>query len=161
MDFFTILSTLFIGPLKLVFELIFQLANSFVDHPGISIIFLSLCMNILVLPLYRRADAMQEEARDVEMKLSRGVSHIKKTFSGDEKMMILQAYYRQNNYKPTDALKGSLSLLLEIPFFMAAYQFLSSLKILEGVSLGPIKDLAAPDGLWSSVGWQSTCYPSS
>lgn len=147
MSFFSILETLFLGPLKLVFELIFQLANSFVDHPGVSIIFLSLAMNILVLPLYRRADAMQEEARDIENKLRHGVSHIKKSFSGDERMMILQTYYRQNHYKPTDALKGSLSLLLEIPFFMAAYQFLSHLDILKGASLGPIKDLSQPDGL--------------
>ena len=147
MSFFNILSTLFIGPLKLLFELIFQLANEFVRHPGFAIIFLSLAMNILVLPLYRRADAMQEEARDIDLKLHRGVSHIKKTFSGDEKMMILQTYYRQNNYKPTDALNGSLSLLLEIPFFMAAYQFLSHLEILQGASFGPIKDLSLPDGL--------------
>ncbi len=159
MDFMTILGTLFIGPLKLVFELIFGLANSFVNHPGVSIIFLSLCMNILVLPLYRRADAMQEEARDVEMKLQKGVAHIKKTFSGDEKMMILQTYYRQNNYKPTHALRGSLSLLLEIPFFMAAYQFLSSLEILQGVSLGPIKDLAAPDGLLVIGGFAINVLP--
>ena len=73
--------------------------------------------------------------------------NIKKTFSGDERMMILQAYYRQNNYKPTDALKGSVSLLLQIPFFMAAYNFLSSLADLQGTPLGPIKDLGAPDGL--------------
>ena len=112
-----------------------------------AIIFLSLIMNILVLPLYRRADAMQEASRDIEAKLHDGVAHIKKTFSGDERMMILQTYYRQNNYKPTSALNGSVSLLLEIPFFMAAYQFLSHLEILNGVSLGPIKDLGAPDGL--------------
>lgn len=147
MTFFSILETLLIGPLKLVFEIIFGVANSFVGHPGLSIIFLSLVMNILVLPLYRRADAMQEAARDIDAKLHDGVAHIKKTFSGDERMMILQTYYRQNNYKPTDALRGSVSLLLEIPFFMAAYQFLSHLEILEGVSLGPIKDLSAPDGL--------------
>jgi len=147
MSFLTFLSTLFIGPLKLAFELIFGVALSFVNNPGLAIIFLSLAMNILVLPLYRRADAMQEEARDIENKLSRGVAHIKKTFSGDERMMILQTYYRQNNYKPTDALNGSVSLLLEIPFFMAAYQFLSHLDILSGVSFGPIKDLGAPDGL--------------
>lgn len=147
MTFFSILETLLIGPLKLVFEIIFGVANSFVGHPGLSIIFLSLVMNILVLPLYRRADAMQEAARDIDAKLHDGVAHIKKTFSGDERMMILQTYYRQNNYKPTDALRGSVSLLLEIPFFMAAYQFLSHLEILDGVSLGPIKDLSAPDGL--------------
>ncbi len=147
MSFFSILETIFIGPLKLLFEIIFEFANRFVDHPGLSIIVLSLLMNILVLPLYKRADAMQEEARDTEARLSRGVNHIKKVFSGDERMMILQTYYRQNNYKPTNALNGSVSLLLEIPFFMAAYQFLSHLDVLNGVSLGPINDLAAPDGL--------------
>lgn len=147
MTFFSIIESVFIGPLKLIFEIIFEFANRFVNHPGLSIIFLSLVMNILVLPLYKRADAMQEAARDIEMKLQKGVAHIKKTFSGDERMMILQTYYRQNNYKPTSALNGSVSLLLEIPFFMAAYQFLSHLEILKGVSLGPIKDLSAPDGL--------------
>ncbi len=147
MTFWSILSNIFIGPLKLIFEIIFEFANRLVGHPGLAIIFLSLMMNILVLPLYRRADAMQEESRDVEAKLSEGVAHIKKTFSGDERMMILQTYYRQNNYKPTNALNGSVSLLLEIPFFMAAYQFLSHLDILNGVSFGPIKDLGAPDGL--------------
>lgn len=147
MSFFTILETLLIGPLKLIFEIIYNFAYRFVGNPGLSIIFLSLVMNILVLPLYRQADAMQEASRDIENKLSRGVTHIKKTFSGDERMMILQAYYRQNHYKPTDALHGSVSLLLEIPFFMAAYQFLSHLDLLQGMSFGPIKDLSLPDGL--------------
>lgn len=147
MSFLSIIETLLLGPLKLVFEIIYMIANRFLNHPGLSIIVLSLIMNILVLPLYRRADAMQEQARDIDAKLRDGVAHIKKSFSGDERMMILQEYYRRNHYKPTDALNGSVSLLLEVPFFMAAYQFLSNLKLLEGVSLGPIADLAAPDAL--------------
>ncbi len=147
MSFLSVIDTLLLGPLKLVFEVIYMIANRFLDHPGLSIIVLSLIMNILVLPLYRRADAMQEQARDIDAKLNDGVTHIKKSFSGDERMMILQTYYRQNHYKPTDALNGSVSLLLEVPFFMAAYQFLSNLKMLEGVSLGPIADLSAPDAL--------------
>lgn len=147
MSFFSILESLLIGPIKLILEIIFETAYRIVDHSGIAIIFLSLAMNILVFPLYRRADTLQEEARDKEAKLHDGVTHIKKVFSGDERMMILRTYYRQNHYKPTDALNGSISLLLEIPFFMAAYQFLSQLDIFGGVSLGPITDLSAPDGL--------------
>lgn len=147
MSLFNILSTIFIGPLKLAFEIIYVVANKFINHPGLSIIVLSLIMNFLVLPLYKRADAMQEAARDIDAKLHKGVAHIKKTFSGDERMMILQAYYRENNYKPTDALNGSISLLLEVPFFMAAYQFLSHLDMIQGVSLGPIANLGAPDGM--------------
>ena len=147
MTFFSILETLLIGPLKLFFEIIFETSYKIVSHPGIAIIFLSLIINILVLPLYRRADAMQKEARDREAELRDGVAHIKKVFSGDERMMILRTYYRQNHYKSTDSLNGSVSLLLQIPFFLAAYQFLSHLEILKGVSLGPITDLGTPDGL--------------
>ena len=147
MSLLSILETLLLGPLKLIFEVVFSLSSQITGHAGLAIIGLSLVMNILVLPLYRRADAMQEAARDTEERLREGVTHIKKTFSGDERMMMLQTYYRQNRYKPTHALRGSVSLLLEVPFFMAAYRFLSELGALNGTSLGPISDLGAPDGM--------------
>ncbi|MCH3962012.1 MAG: YidC/Oxa1 family membrane protein insertase [Solobacterium sp.] len=147
MSFGTILYTILISPLQMFFEFIFGFAERFTGHPGLSIIVLSLVMNFLVLPLYKRADAMQAEERDTEAKLHDGLAHIKKSFSGDERMMIQQTYYRQNHYKPTDAFKGSVSLFLEIPFFIAAYQFLSNLQALQGVSFGPISDLGAADGL--------------
>jgi len=147
MTFFTILHTIIIAPLSLFFEVVYAIAYRVIHNPGASIIALSLAMNFLVLPLYKQADAMQEEQRDIEMKLQPWIRHIKKNFKGDERMMMLQTYYRQNNYKPTDALKGSVSLLLEVPFFIAAYQFLSGLQMLNGVSFGPIKDLGTPDGM--------------
>lgn len=152
MSFIDIIYSILIGPLQLMFEIIYSFGYRLLDHPGLAIIALSLVMNILILPLYKRADAMQEAARDIDAKLKAGVDHIKKTFSGDEQMMILQTYYRQNNYKPTDALNGSVSLLLEVPFFMAAYNFLSHLEILQGVTFGPIADLSAPDGLLTIAG---------
>ena len=73
MTFFDILEALTIGPLKLVFETIFSIANRVMGHPGLAIIALSLVMNILVLPLYRRADAMQEESRDTEARLHKAL----------------------------------------------------------------------------------------
>lgn len=147
MNILTILHSLIIGPLKLFFDVIFSVANRFLHHPGLSIIFLSLAMNFLVLPLYMRADALQEEEKEMEAKMKPRVNQIKAAFKGDERFMILQTYYRQVGYKQTDALKGSVSLLLEIPFFIAAYQFLSNLSILQGVSFGPILDLGQPDAL--------------
>ena len=152
MNFFDIIYTIIIGPLKLLFEVIYTLAYYMCSSPGLSIIALSLVMNFLVLPLYAKADKMQEEQNNIEKKLHRGVEHIKKTFKGDERYMMLQTYYRQNNYKPTDALKGSISLLLEIPFFMAAYAFLSNLNVLKGASFGPISNLGAPDQMLTLFG---------
>lgn len=147
MTIFGMIYKLLIGPLELLFEVIFVIANRKVSNPAYAIIALSLAMNFLVLPLYRRADAMQAEERDREERMRPWIDHIKKTFKGDERFMMLQTYYRQNNYKPTDVFKGSVSLFLEIPFFIAAYRFLSGLEILKGVSFGPITDLGAPDAL--------------
>lgn len=145
MTFFSMLRTLIIDPLKLVFVIIYRIAYDWIQHPGICIIFLSLAMNFLVLPLYKRADAVQDETRRTEARLAPGIAHIKKTFSGSERMMMLQTYYRQNHYSPLSVFSGSISLLLEIPFFIAAYQFLSNLSLLQGVPFGPIKDLGLPD----------------
>ena len=159
MSFFSLLGSIFIGPLKLIFEVIFQVSYELIWDPGFCIIVLSLCMNLLVLPLYKRADAMQEQARDKENALSKGIKHIKKTFSGNERMMMLQTYYRQNDYSPANALKGSVSLLLEIPFFMAAYQFLSNLDLLQGTAFGLISDLGSPDRLLTIGGLTINLLP--
>lgn len=155
----TIINTVFIGPLKFLFEILFSFAYQITSNVGVSIILLSLAMNFLVLPLYKCADAMQEKARDKEMELHDGIQHIKKTFKGDEKMMMLQTYYKQNNYSPLSALSGSVSLLLEIPFFIAAYQFLSNAAALSGATLGPIKDLADPDALITIAGLSINVLP--
>ena len=147
MSLWSILETILIGPLKLLLELIFRITYDLMGNAGISILFLSLTVNLLLLPLYRRADTMQLQARDKEAALREGVLHIKKTYTGAERMSMLQTYYRQNDYSPFHVFRGSVSLLLEIPVFMAAYQFLSRLELLNGVSFGPISDLGAPDAL--------------
>lgn len=134
-------------PIQILFEMIFSLAFKISMNAGMSIFALSLAMNFLVLPLYNYADAMQAKAMDLESKLSDGIKHIKKTFHGDEQLMMLQTYYRQNNYSPYNVVKCSLPVLLEIPFFIAAYDFLSQLDILQGMTLGPINDLGAADSL--------------
>lgn len=146
------LYSLFISPLELFFESLFSVSLRFLNHPGLSIIFISLAMNFLILPLYYRADKIQVEAAEKEKKMGFGASHIKKTFKGPERFMMLRTYYRQCNYKPFDALKSSVSLLLEIPFFIAAYHFLSHLDALKGVSFGPIADLGAADGMITLFG---------
>ena len=147
MSFFSYLFSFFIEPLKLLFEVVFFYAYKFTGNVGVSIVIISLVINILVLPLYKRADKLEKEQREKKKSLKPWVDKIKAAFKGDERVMMLQAYYRENDYKTTGVFKESVSLLLQIPFFMAAYSFLSELKLLQGVSLGPISDLSSPDAL--------------
>ena len=147
MNIMTALYTLIIYPIELLFEIVFSIIFNLSGNAILSIIILSLVFNIVVLPLYRRADRIQEEAREKEIKLAPVIKHIRESFKGDERFMILQTYYRQNDYSPMNVLKSSVSLLLQIPFFIAAYRMLSGCSILTGAAAGPLKDLSRPDGL--------------
>ena len=63
MGFFTALYDLIVEPLCLLFDVVYAYMLRFTTNEGVAIIALSLVINILILPLYRRADAMQEEER--------------------------------------------------------------------------------------------------
>jgi membrane protein insertase Oxa1/YidC/SpoIIIJ len=49
-------------------------------------------------------------------------------------------------------LRNTVSLLIQIPFFIAAYSYLSHLEILQGETFFFIRDLSAPDGLLPILG---------
>ena len=84
------LSKLILGPLELLFDVVYAVGYRITANPGLSIVLLSLVINFLVLPLYRRADAVQEEERLQAQRLKPGVDKIKRVFKGDERFMILQ-----------------------------------------------------------------------
>ena len=148
----TILYTIFISPLELVlevlFELIFRILKSQPRYVGFAIIGVSIAVSLLSLPLYRRAEILQRKAREKQKQMERWISHIKRTFKGNERFMMLQQYYKLNNYSPLCALECAIPLLLQIPFFTAAYHFLSHLEVLKGTSFWIFKDLGAPDSLF-------------
>ncbi len=148
MLFLSMLYTLIIAPLELLFEVIFEVANKIIGNAGLSIIFLSLAVNFLVLPLYKRADELQAEERGIQAKMAPRIKQIKSAFQGDERFMMLQEYYRINHYKPIYALKSSVSLLLQIPFFIAAYNLLSGMQSLQGMQFGILSDLGKEDALF-------------
>ena len=149
MTILSALYTLIISPLELLFEVIFMVANKIIGNEGFSIVFLSLAVNFLVLPLYKRADELQAEERDIQAKMAPRLKRIKSTFKGDERFFMIQEYYRINHYKPIYQLKSSVSLLLQIPFFIAAYRLLSRMQCLQGMSFGFIADLGKEDATFA------------
>ena len=155
----SLLYQMIIGPLELLFEVIFQISYKAIGNPGLAIIPVSLSINLLCLPLYLRADSIQKETREKEKSMAVCVNHIKTHFVGDEQYMMLQAYYRVKHYNPISTLRNSFSLLLQIPFFISAYHFLSHLETLQGVSFGLIADLGAPDALLSLGGVSINVLP--
>lgn len=140
------LYTIFIYPVYMFVEFILFIANNITqDHIGLSIIILSLGINLITLPIYNVAEKWQEMERIIQKRMKPKVNDIKAVFKGDERYMILSAYYRQNNYHPLYALRSLFALFIQIPFFIAAYQLLSELPALKETSFLFLKDLGSPD----------------
>lgn len=126
------LYSVIILPIETVIEFVFNFSISKMSMLGAggAIVLVSLTVNFLALPLYNIADEIQLKERTAQKRMEKWISHIKKTFKGDEQYMMLNAYYRINNYSPVYALRSSLSILIEIPFFIAAYNYLSKCDVL-------------------------------
>jgi YidC/Oxa1 family membrane protein insertase len=154
-----ILYTLFIWPIRFVLEFLFVLFNRIFDAPGPSIIFLSVVVNTLSLPMYIIADRWQKEERELQKRMKKKLDDIRAVFKGDQRQMIINTYYRQMGYSPFFVVKASVGLLLQIPFFIAAYQFLSHTSMLSGTSFLFLKDLNAPDGIIGFAGISLNIMP--
>lgn len=142
------LYSIIIQPLYQIVEFFYSLCYGVTDNIGLSVAGVSLAVSFLCLPLYVVAEGWQEKERQTQEKLKNGIKRIKETFKGDEQYMILSTYYRQNHYHPMMALRSSISLMIQIPFFIAAYNFLSTLPALQNSSFLFINDLSRPDCLF-------------
>lgn len=141
-------------------ELIFFLANNITDdYIGLSIIILSITVNTICLPMYCVAEQWQEKERAIQKRLKSKIHDIKTVFKGDERYMILSAYYRQNHYHPVYALRSMVALLIQLPFFIAAYKLLSGLPVLRNASFWFLQDLGSPDRLLDISGMSINLLP--
>jgi YidC/Oxa1 family membrane protein insertase len=141
--------TLIIFPLVQLIELAYLFVYRVFESPGIAILGVSIVVSIGTLPLYFIAEKHQQTERDIQKRLKPKIDKIKKVFRGDEQYLILSTYYRQNHYHPVYALRNTFGLLIQIPFFIAAYSYLSHLKAIQSISFFFIKNLGTPDGLLS------------
>jgi len=145
---FEILYNIIIFPIELLIETAYTFLSIVVRYnPVFPILGISLLVSIFCLPLYAKAEAVQNIERALQKKMKPKIAKIKKYFKGNEKIMVLNNYYRLNNYHPIMALRSTSGLLIQIPFFIAAYHFLSNLESLRGAGFYFIKDLGSPDGL--------------
>jgi YidC/Oxa1 family membrane protein insertase len=143
------LYTIIIYPLYQIIEFVYRVFFELCSNIGFSVIGVSIAVTLFCLPLYAVAENWQQLERDTQKKLKPGVDRIKKSFKGDEQYMMLSTFYKQNHYHPIMSLRSSFGLLIQIPFFIAAYIFLENNRELAGQSFLFIRNMGAPDKLFS------------
>lgn len=154
-----ILYAVFIQPIEWGMGWIFAKAYGLLGSYGLAIIVLSLVVNLALIPIYYISDRWLEEERSIQDKMKPKLEEIKTVFEGQERFMMTRMLYRIHSYHPLLAVRNSVGLLIQIPFFFAAYQLLSNYEALNGVSFFIFNDLSRPDGLLSIGSWHINIMP--
>ena len=108
---------IFIYPIQFFIEIIFYILKVHTESSNtVSIILLSIFVNIISLPLYNIAEKWQKRERDIQNKMKPMIDNIKSVYKGDQRFLLIRACYRINGYKTIYAFRGTLGLLIQIPF---------------------------------------------
>ena len=144
MDF---LYYLFIYPLESFMGVVLSGAFRLTGSWGASLVLLSLAVNVCLVPFYHLAESWQEAERAVQSRMAAKLAEIKAVYKGRERYMMTRALYRLYGYTPLMSLRTSAGLLIQIPFFFAAFHLLNNSPQLAGIPFFFVADLGQPDGL--------------
>ena len=120
---------------------------NFTENYGISIIALSFVVFALMLPLFWVAEKLQYKDLIRKAAMQTSLTEIEDVKNKQEKYYYTKEIFKKHNYKAYYPLINIVGLLIQIPFFLAAYWMLSDFDSFNGQKFGPILDLNNPDGL--------------
>jgi YidC/Oxa1 family membrane protein insertase len=127
--------------LMLLFDSLLRIMGNVV----IAIVALSICVKIIIAPLFKIADKWQKKVNAENALLQPRLIEIKSKYKGEEQNKQTFALYKELGINPLYSLKSLLSAAIQIPVFFAAYHMLSEHIALNGVSFLWIDDLSFPD----------------
>ncbi len=138
---------LLIYPLEIFLKSILEYFYFYTNDYIISVILLSIIVNIILLPAYNFSEKLQKEENDIKGKLEEKIKEFKRVFKGSELHAVISRLYKINNYHPIYALKSLSGFMIQLPFFIAAFYMLSEYEAIKGVKSYLFNDLGSPDEL--------------
>ena len=112
-----------------------------------------------MIPVYWYAEKLQQRERNIQAVMKPKIDEYKEVFKGYELHLYISNIHKQYKYHPVYAFRSLLGLFIQLPFFVATYQFLSHYSAIKGVSFLFISDLGSPDMLLPLFGMSVNVLP--
>ena len=112
---------------------------------GLAVMVLSLMVGILMRPLSKIADRLQDQVHEIDGRLAPKLTAIKKDYKGAQQSEKIIAMYKEENVSPLYSLKSLAGVFVVIPVFIGAFDMLAENIHLSGESFLWIADLSHTD----------------
>ena len=103
---------------------------------------------ILMLPLSRIAERLQQQVHATEARLAPELQRIKKEYKGEVQSAKILALYKTERVHPLYSLKSMMGVAVVIPIFIGAFDMLAENIHLMNASFLWISDLSRPDAVF-------------
>lgn len=114
---------------------------------GVSIVLLSVLVNVLMRPLSRMAERLQRQVHVTEARLAPELARIRQCWHGEEQAARIIALYRSEGVHPLYSVKSLLGVAIVIPVFIGAFDMLAGNIHLLHTPFLWIEDLSRPDAI--------------
>ncbi|WP_245608836.1 YidC/Oxa1 family membrane protein insertase [Treponema putidum] len=147
MSFISKILTGLLYPFVVLIQTVFTYSYTICGNYGIALILLSLFITAITAPLYYLAERWKNKEKVVQKKMHKDIKSINENYEGQKRFYLTKAARKIYDYKWWYTFRTSFGLIIQIPFFFAAYEVLSKYSGYNGVSFLFIKDLSMPDNL--------------
>ncbi len=112
---------------------------------GLAVMVLSVFVGVLMRPLSKIADRLQDQVHEIDARLAPTLASIKKGYKGAEQSEKILAMYKDEKVHPLYSLKSLMGVFVVIPVFIGAFDMLAENIHLSGEAFLWIADLSHPD----------------
>ena len=134
-------------PLEIILETMLVIFIAITGSTFWSITMLAVSVRLLTKPLEKITSAAVKNQAQFEAVLNPQLAAIKTKNSGSQRHQAITRLYERYAYHPIFAVRSLLGLLVQLPFFIAAYFMLSGFTDMSGVMIPVLGDLGVPDTL--------------
>ncbi len=134
--------------LRWICQALYYLLNGIamlVPQWGLAVMILSLAVAVLMRPLSKIADRLQNQVHEIDGRLAPKLAAIKKEYKGEQQSEKIIAMYKEENVHPLYSLKSLVGVFVVIPVFIGAFDMLAENIHLSGESFLWIADLSHQD----------------
>ena len=138
-------------PIEWCMEQLLTAYYAFTGSHGVSVILMSITINVLAIPIYRWAARMRKTEQAIQKKMQAEIDKIDAVYTGRERHYYVRTIHRQFDRSLVSTLKVAAGPLIQLPLLIAAYQLLLDYAPHMNHPFGPMPSLSQPDGLIEGI----------
>jgi hypothetical protein len=141
------LDRLIILPLSSLIGFLFKASWAATGNYGVSLLFLSVLVSLITFPLQLVSDWLKAKDDSEKAAFAPVLADINARYSGAERYYYTRYLNKLYGYHPIKSMRSLGGVIIQLPFFIGAYHFLSGYDQLLGQSFACLRNLGKPDAL--------------